>query len=345
MFRPRAVFLALALFFFVTLPCWSQNRPTTPQPIISTFSVRGTIRNGDTNQPQEMVHVELKLFTGEIVASGFTRSNGEFEFNGIRNGMYYLTVSVEGYEPIREAVEIYNFSKQGLQLFLHKPMEMPKPVLRPYVSAHLLSLPQKAVDSYEKGMQRLYDKNDAQGSLPFFQRAIAEAPACYEAFYEIGVAHAHMGQFTEAENAFQKSLEVSQGRFARAHIGLAAILSNNNKYAEAEPVAKKAVELEPTQWEAMFELARAQAGLNQWAAAEKSALATRQLNSGAAPLHLLLANIHIHKPDYPALIDDLEAYLKLEPDGASAAQARSTIEQVRKLMASAKATPPPPKQP
>jgi tetratricopeptide (TPR) repeat protein len=345
MFRPRAVFLPLALFFFGTLPCWSQNRPTTPQPTISTFSVRGTIRNGDTNQPQEMVHVELKLFTGEIVASGFTHSNGEFEFSGIRNGMYYLTVSVEGYEPIREPVEIYNFSKQGLQLFLHKPTMAPQPVVRSSVSAHLLSLPQKAVDSYEKGMQRLYDKNDALGSLPFFQRAAADAPSCYEAFYEIGVANARMGKPAEAESAFQKSVEVSQGRYVRAHIGLAAVLSNDNKYADAEPAARKAVDLDPTQWEGLFELARAQAGLNQWAAAEKSALATRQLNPGAAPLHLLLANIHIHKPDYPALIDDLEAYLKIEPDGASAAQARSTIEQVRKLMASAKATPPPAKQP
>lgn len=287
--------------------------------------------------------MDLRLFTGEVVAMGFTRSNGEFEFQGLRNGIYYLIVEYAGFDPVREHIEIQNFSRPGVMLFLKKVADARKPAMGPSVSSHVLSLSQKAQDAYQKGLERMYDKNDAQGSLPFFERAVAEAPSCYEAYYEIGVAHAHLGQTDEAVSAFKKSEEVSQGKYARALIGLAAVLSNNSKYAEAEPSARKAVELDATQWEALFELARAQAGLNRWAEAEKNARSTLQYNSSAGSVYLLLANVHIHKPDYPALIDDLEAYLKLEPDGASAPQARSTIEQVRKLMANAKNSPPPAK--
>jgi hypothetical protein len=346
MTRPRAIISLIVLLCSGSLPCWPQTRPsaTAPPPTVAaTFSIRGNVRNNETNQPMEMVRVDLRLFTGEIVAMGFTRSNGEFEFQGLRNGMYYLIVEVNGFDPIRENIEIQNFSRPGVMVFLKKIADVRKPTMGPAVSSHVLSLSQKTQDAYQKGLERLYDKNDAQGSLQFFERAIAEASTCYEAYYEVGVAHARMGQTDEAVSAFTKSVEVSQGRFARAHIGLAAVLSNNSKYAEAEPSARRAVELDATQWEALFELARAQAGLNRWPEAEKSARATLQLNPKAAAVYLLLANVHIHKPDYPALIEDLEAYLKIEPQGASATQAHSTIDQVRRLMASAKNSPTPEK--
>jgi tetratricopeptide (TPR) repeat protein len=344
MVRARNFFLLLALFFCVQLPCWSQV-PSRSQPDFSLYSIRGTLRNGETSQPAEMVRTELKLASGDIVATSYTRSNGEFEFSGIRPGIYYIIVSVEGYEPIREFVQIIDTSKQGILIFLQKPNLLPKAAVGPAVSAHLLSLPQKARDSYQKGMQRFYDKKDAEGSLPFFQRAIADAPGCYEAWYEIGNVNVRLGKTAEAESAFQKSLEVSQGKFVPANIGLASIFSNAGKFAEAAPLARTAIEVDSRMWEGSYELGRAQAGLKQWAEAEKSALAAHQLNPDSAAVHLLLANIHMHKPDYPALIEDLEAYLKIEPQGAAAAQARSTIDQVRKHLANAKTTPAPAKQP
>jgi hypothetical protein len=342
MVRSRFCFLLFALFFCVQLPCWAQSKM---QPDFSVYSIRGTLRNGETNLPAEMVRVELKLSTGDIVATSYTSSSGEFEFSGIRIGMYYITVNAEGFGPIREFIQIMDTSKQGILLFLQKPNALPKAAVAPVVSAHLLSLPQKARDSYQKGMQRFYDKKDAEGSLPFFQRAIADTADCYEAWYEIGNVNIRLGKTAEAESAFQKSLEVSQGKFVQANIGLAAIFSNAGKFAEAAPLARKAIELDSRMWEGSYELGRAQAGLKQWAEAEKSSLTARQLNPDSAAVHLLLANIHMHKPDYTALIEDLETYLKIEPQGAAAAQARSTIDQVRKHLADAKTSPAPAKQP
>ena len=50
-------------------------------------------------------------------------------------------------------------------------------------------------------------------------------------------------------------------------------------------------------------------------------------------LHLLLANIHIRKRDYPALLKDLDSYLKLAPDSPTSDQARQTREKVRRALA------------
>jgi tetratricopeptide (TPR) repeat protein len=346
MFRLRTLFSILALLVSLTVCCFAQTRtpptndqavtPPVPSANSNTYSIRGTLRKSDNNLPADLVHLELTFYNGERAASGTTLANGEFEFHDLKSGVYTLTAETDGYWPLRERIELRNSSKSGLMIYMHKATEPLNDASSPTVSAHLLALPQKAQQAYQKGMQRLYDKKDLKGGLQFFQRAVSEAPDCYEAYCEIGVINAHLKQFADAEKAFRKSIELSHENFVRADVGLAGILSNAGRYAEAEPFARKATELTPNMWEALLELARANVGLGQWNEAEKNALAARKINSSAAPLHLLLANIHIHKTDYPAAIDDLEAFLKIDPDGPSSATARNTLDEVRKIVAKSK---------
>jgi hypothetical protein len=54
------------------------------------------------------------------------------------------------------------------------------------------------------------------------------------------------------------------------------------------------------------------------------------------PVYLLLANIHIQRKDYPALIRDLDDYLRLSPGGTEADQARRTKERVQSMMDASK---------
>src|SRR5882724_4289974 len=343
MLRPRTALSFFALLIWAAIPCSSQaRRPPTPDqaatppvtsPVSSTYSIRGTLRKTDTNLPADLVQLELTFYNGERAAPGTTLANGEFEFHDLKSGVYNLTAEVDGYLPIRERIEVRNSSKEGLMIYLHKTAEPLNGAASPTVSAHFLALPRKAQQNYEKGMQRLYDKKDLNRGMEFFQRAVSEAPDCYEAYCEIGVINAHLKKSTDAESAFRKSIELSNGNFIRADVGLAGLLSNTGRFAEAEPIARRAAELDPNSWDALLELARAEVGLGRWDAAEKNALAARKINSSAAPLHLVLANIRIHKANYQAAIDDLETFLRIDPDGPSSATARRTLEEVRKIVA------------
>jgi len=49
-------------------------------------------------------------------------------------------------------------------------------------------------------------------------------------------------------------------------------------------------------------------------------------------VYLLLANILIHQRDYPALLKDLDAYLKLVPSGPDSEQARRTRDDLQTVM-------------
>ena len=345
MFRPRTALSIFALLISAAVPCFSQTRPPSttdqstappiPPPIPRTYSIRGTLRKSDTNAPAELIRIELTFPSGANAASGTTLANGEFEILGLRNGVYNLTAEVDGYLPAHERVEVRNASKEGLIIYVRKTAG-PGDELSPMVSAHFLALPHKAQDDYQKGMRFLYDKKDLKRGLESFQRAVSEAPDCYEAYSEIGAINAHLQKFVDAEIAFRKSMELSNASFVRADVGLAGVLSNTGRFAEAKPVAGKAVELNPSMSEALLELARAEVGLGEWGAAEKNALAARKVNPSVAPLQMLLANIHIHGADYEAAVDDLEAYLRIDPDSPQSAKAKSTLDQVRKILANSK---------
>jgi hypothetical protein len=72
-------------------------------------------------------------------------------------------------------------------------------------------------------------KNDPAASLIYFQRAASEFPNFYVAYHAIGLTQVRLGHEEEAQQAFQKSINASGGRYAEAHFGLSAILCNQQK--------------------------------------------------------------------------------------------------------------------
>jgi Flp pilus assembly protein TadD len=126
---------------------------------------------------------------------------------------------------------------------------------------------------------------------------------------------------------------------------LATLLSNGEHFSDAELLARKAVELDPNSWQANSELARALLGLNRATEAEKSALAAVKLRADHPLLYLLLANIHDQLQNNPALLEDLNNYLKLAPAGPFADQVRQQRTQVQQALGGAQGTPAPPAPP
>ncbi len=331
------------LLALMAAPAYTQIRPPAPAPVARTFSLRGTLRDNETSRAMEMIKVDLKRLSGETVSTTFTRSNGEFEFNGLPNGVYYVIVEEKGYENIREMVEIVNSSRAGVFIFLTRPFQPTGSAPGPSVSAHQLSIPQHAHDAWQKGMDRLYGKNDPKASIAYFERAITEVPTYYEAYHHLGVAYIRMGKGPEAEQSLRKSIELSENNYAGAYFELASLLSNNQRFDEAEKVAGRGVEIDPNAWQGRLEMARALLGMNRVNEAEKNLEEARKRKNDYAPLYLVSANVHIRKKNYPALLDDLDAYLKLEPSGPMSDQARQMREQVQRALASAKNDAPAPK--
>jgi tetratricopeptide (TPR) repeat protein len=239
-------------------------------------------------------------------------------------------------------VEIYNVGRAGVFLFLKRAADLFSAPGKT-ISVREMQIPGKARDALHKGIERLHEKQDYKGSLNFFQRAVAQYPGYYQAYYEIGLAYLRLNQLTESEQALRKSIELSQGHYAEAYFLLASILSNKQEFAEAQTLARQGLELDGNAWQGYFEMARALFGQNQFETAEKNALQARMRKPDFPLTHLLLANLHLRKRDYPSLLEDLDTYLKLEPNGTMSEQARGMRDKVQQALtnASAPASPPP----
>ena len=239
---------------------------------------------------------------------------------------------------MQQAVELNLSSGRGLLLYLKKADAERPSQLGHTVSVRELGLSSKAHNAFRMGVERLA-KKDPAGSLVHFQRAVAELPSYYEAYHQMGLAYMRLGQAAQAEQAFQKAIDLSQGRYAEALFGLASLLSNHQRFSEAEPLARRGLELDGSSWYGQFELARALMGLNRVETAQKIAEEARKRNPDYPLLHLLLANIHIRKRDYPGLLGDLDTFLKLEQNGPTSDQVRQTREKVQRALANAQNVP------
>jgi tetratricopeptide (TPR) repeat protein len=294
------------------------------------FSIGGHVRDNSDQHGIENVRVELRQSNGSPLSSMLTKGNGAFEFTGLANGEYILEVSAQDYELLQQSVEISNSTQRDVSLVLTRPkFLLNSNVGGAVVSAHQLSAPRKAKDEFDRGMNLLYTKSDYRAAIAQFQRAIKDFPTYYEAYAMEGTSYQSLGEMPSAEEALKKSVELSSGKYPEALYLLSALLLNAKRYQEAEPLARKCVEVDVNSWQGPFELARALFGLTQYDEAEKNAMQARDRNPDNLATYVLLANIHIMRRDLSALAADLDTYMRIAPSGPDADWVRDTQERVQ----------------
>ena len=124
----------------------------------------------------------------------------------------------------------------------------------PTVSMRELIIPEKARNAYNKGTQR-FARKDWAGSVAEFQKAIAAYKDFYEAYYKVGLADLELQLSAQAEAAFRKSIELSEGRFAPPLFGLGLTLGNAKQFDDALAFIRLGLTLEPTSARGNFTLA------------------------------------------------------------------------------------------
>jgi tetratricopeptide (TPR) repeat protein len=196
------------------------------------------------------------------------------------------------------------------------------------VSVRELSIPPKALHAFEQGIE-LLAKKDAAGSLAHFQRAILEYSGYYEAYDRMGAADLKLWRLPEAEQAFRKSIDLSGGQYAHPLLALGAILDDREKFAEAESVIQKGLDLDPESRTGHYYLALALFGLNRFVEAENSVHEALRRKTDFPEAYLLLADIHCREEDYQSIVNDLDEYLKLAPDGPASARAKALRESAQ----------------
>jgi tetratricopeptide (TPR) repeat protein len=197
------------------------------------------------------------------------------------------------------------------------------------VSVQDLKMAGKGHAAFDKGSQ-LLEKGDTLGSIAYLEQAIAEYPEHYKAYYDLGVAHFRLAQQTEAEQAFQKAIDLTKGNFAPPQFGLSAILCQRAEFPQAVTLLQRALELEPGSAIGKYYLGWAQYGLNRLIEAEQTLEQALLRNPNLAEAYLLLTRVHVRQKNLPGALRDLETYLKMNPHNE---QAKTFAQEIKRELA------------
>ncbi|HXN95022.1 MAG TPA: tetratricopeptide repeat protein [Candidatus Acidoferrales bacterium] len=294
-------------------------------------TISGTVLLKASNRPASQVAVKLKSHVAGIFRSVLTDLEGHFEVRSLPPSTYEIMVDEPGYEPAQTSAKLDGASSK-LVLYLNSPHTMQSERNGYTVSARELKIPGKARREFEKGLGSLA-KQDVAGSLSHFTKATEAFPDYYEAYYHVGVAATRLGQRDEAMQAFQKAIDASGGRYALAEFGIGYLVYLEGKPEEAATIIRRGLEVDPSSPDGYLILGMAQLRLNRPDEAERSAREALLRNPNFAHAYLVLSDACGYRHEYRAQLQDLDAYLKLEPNGAESEHVRKAREVVLRILA------------
>jgi len=327
--------ISLTALALLALGCWT---PTIRAQTLLTEkpegSISGTVYLPGKSGLATQVAVSLKSHDGSMYRSVLTDYDGHFQVSGLPRGAYEISVEEAGYEALRSNAKLEG---PALNLELHLIASTPQPARNAYiVSVRELKIPGKAQEEFNKGLVSLA-KNDWAESLVHFTKAVEVFPGYYEAIYHQGVAETNLGQLEKAMEAFQKSLDLSSGRYARGDFGVGYVLYLQGKASEAENIIRRGLEIDTNSADGYVILGMALLRLNRTEEAEKSAREALLRNPNLANAYLVLADSFARRHDYREQIEGLDAYLRLAPASSASAHAQEIRETARKLLAESQA--------
>jgi tetratricopeptide (TPR) repeat protein len=253
---------------------------------------------------------------------------------GLPPGTYEVVVEQPGYESLQTKAQ---FEGSPLKLVLHL---MASKIAQPFrnsntVSVQELKIPDKALNEYRKGLECM-GKNDGPGSLTHFAKATQAYPAYFAAYYHMGAVETKLGRLGEARQAFQTAIDLSGGKYAWAEFGYGYVLYLEGKADEAEAVVRRGLEADANSPDGYTILGLTLLRLNRLDEAEKNARQALQLRPGFAQAYLVLADVCAHRRDYRVQLQNLDAYLQLEPKGPASDLVQHAREVALRMLGESK---------
>lgn len=231
--RPSWLFtVALIASLIAAVPAFAQ----------STGMVKGVVMD-DKNQPVPDAKVTLEMVggTGRKFETK-TNKKGEYIQIGLASGQYKVVAEKDKLGSAPATVGVRANTTQEANLML----AMASAAATKEAQAKNAAI----TKTFDEGVQ-LSNAGNHDAAIAKFQEAIAIIPTCYNCYNNIAYSYTAKKDFTNAEAAYKKSIEVKADD-AAAYVGLAGIYFNTGKAADAQPLVEKAVSLDPSNPDAHY---------------------------------------------------------------------------------------------
>lgn len=305
----------------------------------ASHSIRGKIFMPSGNTPEQRLRVVLEVSTGGTVSEAFSDSAGNFEFRGLSNGTYRISVPSDNrtYETTQEAADIFsNFARTVVvQIYLRERDDGAsfRPNNKLVSAADLQDVPKAAKKSYEQAV-KLARENKPQEASVKLQDAIKIYPDYLYALNKLGEQYLALNQFNDAQAVFERAVKVNP-KFALPRINLGVLLLQQKHYAEAVTSLEEGLRQDDSYPMGHLNLGLALMSKNppDLDRAEKELF--RALEMGKKEMiyvHKYLFNLNVRRQNLDKAAEQLEAYLKELPNAPDASEVRQMLSKVKKAI-------------
>ena len=210
--------------------------------------------------------------------------------------------------------------------------------------------PKDARKAYEKG-QDLIKKKKLPEAAAQFRIAAETYPKYAEAWYELGCIQQGDNKYDEARKSFEASIDADP-KFVKPYLRLANVAFNESKWGEVVQITDRVTKLDPVSYPINYYFsAIANLQLKNLEPAEKSSRELVRLD----PAHRYPRGVYVlglalaQQEKFPEALDQLRAYLQLEPSPGDLETVKKQIARLEQMVepkpeASIPAAKPNPKQ-
>jgi Flp pilus assembly protein TadD len=248
----------------------------------------------------------------------------EVEFVNVPSGTYHVEISGQGFSQTDELITTTNGSTDFEFEIKGRNDGMSRAPADAVVAAADLSIPAKAQKEFDKSNEQL-DRKDYSKAIQSLNRAIAIYPSYAAAYNNLGAIYAHTGDRDKERDAFEKAISLN-GHFAAAYLNLGRMNIANDNIPAAEEALSKAVANNPSDPASLVLLSFCQFRDNHLDDAIATSHKAHMLQGEHSSAHMIAAKAFEQKRDAPDAIAELELFLKEEPTGERADQARKDLK-------------------
>jgi len=289
----------------------------------------------DDRPPTAQLKVGL-IGSGNQVAETYTNDHGQAQFFNVGIGNYQVSVSGSGVQTtISEMFEV--FARKGTQsIFVRvKPAENGVSGTVQGQSATIAAsdfkVPKKASQAFDKAT-KLIAKQQWQQAIVQLNKASALYPSYAEAYNNLGVVYARLGDQAKEREALQKATAAND-HFAPAFVNLARMEMKEHKFNAAEADLTKAAATDPMDVRTLALLAQAQLLDVHYEDAIVSARKVHALpHNSYALVHYIAARACERLHRLSEAVSELGLFLSEEPTGERASAARQEMAAIQQQL-------------
>ncbi len=298
------------------------NENFTPQSAI----LDGTVRTETGKVVRFGVNVRLDTGEGLAVEQQPADSEGRFHFAGLRKTSYRLVVTAPGYATVEQTVNLgYGANQYFVTITLTPSAQRPSQVPPPALSD--LRAPKQARHEYQKGARALKGRHWRQAQS-HFEKAV-EIDSCYaRAQTDLATVLIAQRQAAAGEAALRKAIACDPD-YLDAYMELGQCLNARKQFTEAKTVLQDGLRRSPSSWQFYYQLGVAEFGEGKYQDAEQSFLKAESFQAAAPPdVHVKLADVYVKEKAYDKAYQEMDAYLRADPQGRFASRIRSIMRQM-----------------